>query len=97
MLLAVEAALAVVLLVGAALLARSFAELVRVDAGYDPANVLTADVRLPDAAGTEARRSMLAVSMVERLRSLPGVRSAGAGDMAPFGSMLSSFGFTLPG
>jgi putative ABC transport system permease protein len=96
-LLAAEAALAVVLLVGAALLARSFAELVRVDAGYDPANVLTADVRLPDAAGTEARRSMLAVSMVERLRSLPGVRSAGAGDMAPFGSMLSSFGFTLPG
>jgi predicted permease len=96
-LLAVEAALAVVLLVGAALLARSFVELLRVDAGYDPANVLTADVRLPAAAGTEARRSQLAVSMVERLRTIPGVRAAGAGDMAPFGSMLSGYGFTLPG
>ncbi|MDP9322179.1 MAG: ABC transporter permease [Acidobacteriota bacterium] len=96
-LLAVEAALAVVLLVGAALLARSFVQLVRVDGGYDPANVLTADVRLPAAAGTEARRSQLAVSMVERLRALPGVRAAGAGDMAPFGSMLSGYGFTLPG
>jgi predicted permease len=96
-LLAVEAALAVVLLVGAALLARSFVELVRVDAGYDPANVLTADVRLPAAAGTEARRSQRTVSMVERLRTIPGVRAAGAGDMAPFGSMLSGYGFTLPG
>jgi predicted permease len=96
-LLAVEAALAVVLLVGAALLARSFVELVRVDAGYDPANVLTADVRLPAAAGTDARRSQLAVSMVERLRTIPGVRAAGAGDMAPFGGMLSGYGFRLPG
>ncbi len=96
-LLAVEAALAVVLLVGAALLARSFAELVRVDAGYDPANVLTADVRMPAGAGSDERTSQLAVSIVERLRAIPGVRAAGAGDMAPFGSMLSSFGFTLPG
>jgi len=99
-LLAVEAALAVVLLVGAILLARSFAALVRVDAGYDPANVLTADVRLPAAGGTggtDVRTSQLAASLVERLQALPGVRAAGAGDMAPFGSMLSSFGFTLPG
>ena len=97
-LLAAEAALAVVLVVGAALLARSFAEVVRVDAGYEPTNVLTADVRMPaGAAGTDNRTSQLAVSMVERLRAIPGVRAVGAGDMAPFGSMLSSFGFTLPG
>jgi hypothetical protein len=42
-------------------------------------------------------RSQLALSIVERLRTVPGVREAGAGDMAPFGSMLSGFGFTLPG
>jgi predicted permease len=96
-LVAVEAALAVVLLVGAALLARSFVELLRVDAGYDPAHVLTADVRLPAAAGTEPRQSQQAISILERLRTIPGVHAAGAGDMAPFGSMLSSFGFTLPG
>ena len=96
-LLAIEAALAVVLLIGASLLARSFVELLGVDAGYDPAKVLTADVRLPAAAGTDARRSQLTVAMVERLRTLPGVRAAGAGDMAPFGGMLSGFGFILPG
>ena len=99
MLLAIEAALAVVLLIGAALLARSFAALVTVDAGYDADRVLTADVRLPadPADKNDARTSQRAVALVERLRAIPGVRAAGAGDMAPFGSLLSSFGFTLPG
>jgi putative ABC transport system permease protein len=99
LLLAVEAALAVVLLIGAALLARSFAELVTVDAGYDAEGVLTADVRLPadPADKNDARTSQRAVALVERLRAIPGVRAVGAGDMAPFGSVLSSFGFTLPG
>jgi putative ABC transport system permease protein len=99
MLLAVEAALAVVLLIGAALLARSFTALVTVDAGYDAERVLTADVRLPEdpADKNDARSSQRAVALVERLRAIPGVRAAGAGDMAPFGSMLSVFGFGLPG
>src|SRR5207237_8968920 len=96
-LLALEAALAVVLLVGAALLARRFAELVRGDPGYDPTNVLTADVRLPATAGPEALSSQLAVAMVEPLRTIPGVSAAGGGDMAPFGSMISGFGFSIPG
>ncbi|MPY90763.1 MAG: FtsX-like permease family protein [Luteitalea sp.] len=96
-LLVVEAALAVVLLVGASLLARSFVELVKVDAGYEPANVLTADVRMPEATGTPERTWQVAAATLERLRATPGVRAAGAGEMAPFGSVLSSFGFTLPG
>jgi putative ABC transport system permease protein len=98
-LLAIEAALAVVLLIGAALLARSFAALVTVDAGYDADRVLTASVGLPRDPADEknARNSQRAVALVERLRALPGVRAAGIGDMAPFGSFLSSAGFTLPG
>ena len=95
-LLGLEAAFAVVLLVGACLLGRSFVALVSVDAGYDPAGVLTADVRLPEHA-TAASASQLALAIVERLRGTPGVRAVGAGDMAPFGSMLSRFGFRLPG
>lgn len=96
-LLGVEAALAVVLLVGAALLGRSFVELLRVDAGYDPVNVVTTDVRLSTPAGANARTSELTVSIVERLRGMPGVQHAGAGDMAPFGSIISVFSFRLPG
>ncbi len=95
-LLGLEAAFAVVLLVGAGLLGRSFVALVSVDAGYNPAGVLTADVRLPDDQ-PQGNSSHIALTLVERLRATPGVRAAGAGDMAPFGSMLSRFGFKLPG
>ena len=45
---AAQVALALVLLVGAGLLLRSFVELVAVDPGYDPANVLTARIANPD-------------------------------------------------
>ena len=96
-LLVVEAALAVVLLVGAVLLGRSFVRLMQVDAGYDPANVLTADLRMPAGAGSPQRTWQLANATLERVRAMPGVRAAGAGDMAPFGSVLSRVGFALPG
>lgn len=92
-LLIVEAALAVVLLVGATLLARSFVKIVQVDTGYDPANVLTADLIVTGASDS----SRLAVSVLERLRGIPGVRAAGAGSMAPFGNRIISAGFQLPG
>ena len=95
-LLGLEAAFAVVLLIGAALLARSFVALVQVETGYDPAGVVTADVRLPES-GTGESESRVAPAIVEDLRATPGVRAAGAGDMAPFGSMLSRFAFKLPG
>ncbi len=45
-----QVALALVLLVGAGLLLRSFVGLVTVDRGYDPANVIAARVRNPDTA-----------------------------------------------
>jgi putative ABC transport system permease protein len=95
-LLGLEAAFAVLLLVGAALLGRSFVALVQVETGYDAAGVVTADVRLPES-GTSEGAAQVAPAIVEELRATPGVRAAGAGDMAPFGSMLSRFAFKLPG
>jgi predicted permease len=96
-LLVVEAALAVVLLIGATLLARSFVRLVQVDLGYESAHVLTADVYVIGANETAKRASHVAVSTVERLRAMPGVLAAGAGTMMPLGGVLSSSGFALPG
>jgi putative ABC transport system permease protein len=96
-LLVVEAALAVVLVIGATLLARSFIRLVHVDAGYDAANGLTADLYVVGATDNAKRNSQLAVSTVERLRAIPGVRAAGAGNMVPFGGILSGASFALPG
>jgi hypothetical protein len=53
-LLVVEAAFAVILIVGASLLARSFVHLIRVDNGYTADGVLIASVELPREA-TDAR------------------------------------------
>jgi predicted permease len=99
-LLVVEAALALVLVVGALLLARSVDRLQRVDAGYDATNVLSARIELSgpeDAPDAGARRAALVDGVLRRVRALPGVRAAGAGNMAPFGDSITLTSFDLPG
>jgi putative ABC transport system permease protein len=74
-----EVALSLVLLVGAGLMMRSFIRLQRVDVGLDPENVLTVAVPLPQAKYREPeRQSAFFHQLVERVRSLPGARGAGA-------------------
>lgn len=95
-----EAALAVVLLIGAGLLARSFGELLRADGGYNPEHVLTAQLFLPDAGENPERSPSRNIETVDallaRLRALPGVTAAGVANMAPLGSSTAIRGFTLP-
>jgi putative ABC transport system permease protein len=93
LLLAAEAATSVVLLIGAALLARSFVTLVNVDPGYDPTNVLTGRVYLSGPAATPERRRQIVEALVDRVRSAPSVVSAGAGSMAPLNLSTSISGF----
>ena len=104
-LLVVEAALALVLVVGAMLLARSVDRLQRVDAGYDASNVLTARVEVAapathgeddDNGAAGVRRAALVDGILRRLRALPGVEAAGASNMAPFGDGISLASFDLP-
>lgn len=94
-LLAFEAALSVVLLIGAALLLRSFVALASVDPGYDARNVLTARIYLTGAASTPEHRTQLIQSLIGRLRAAPAIVSVGAGNMAPLGesSFVSGFSF----
>jgi len=94
-LLMAEAALAVVLIVGASLLARSFARLVSVDTGYTSAGVLVAAVELPEDAG-DSRTDRLIAQALDRVRRLPGVTSAGASGMIPLMKMTAVMGFTVP-
>ena len=91
--LAAEAGVSVVLLIGAALLVRSFVALVHVNPGYDPSNVLTGRVYLSGPAATPERRLQIVEALVDRLRSAPGVMSAGAGSMAPLNTSTSISGF----
>jgi predicted permease len=98
-LLVAESALAVTLLIGAALMGRSFINLMQTDVGYDPAAVLTARIYLPGAGRGEADTSGLVAELLPRLRALPGVSAAGAANMAPFGrsTYVSAFQVPLPG
>ena len=81
-----EVALAMVLLIGASLLVRSFRALISEDPGFDPHNVLTARVQLPlqDYTGPHSNRVATFTSdLVTRLKSLPGVRYVGITDQCP--------------
>lgn len=95
-LLATEAALAVLLLVGAGLLARSFVALTSVDAGYNPHNVLLAQVVLPPVAAGDTMTSATADRILTRVKAIPGIDSAGAGNMAPLAPVAAIRLVTLP-
>jgi putative ABC transport system permease protein len=95
-LLVAEAALALVLAVGAALLLRSVDRLSAVDGGYDPADVLVATVRVTGATDEPAGKAAFVDRVLGRLRAVPGVTAAGAGNMTPFGGATYLSAFTLP-
>ncbi len=78
-----QVAIACVLLIGAALLTRSFVSLIRADRGYDPANVLTARLPLPPEYPA-GRRDQLLETLMGRLRAWPGVTHAAYGTGLPF-------------
>jgi putative ABC transport system permease protein len=87
----VEVAFAVVLLVGAALFIGSFVALMRIQPGFDPANVLTAQVTIPRTPeGSTPPDSTLAFQQIlERISPASGVVHASAisGGMPLGGSM----------
>ncbi len=79
-----EVALALTLLVGAGLLMRSLMALQSADRGFETRNLLTAVVQLPEAKyPTEEDRDRFFDAVLERIRTLPGVESAGAVDTLP--------------
>ncbi|HEU0179053.1 MAG TPA: ABC transporter permease, partial [Blastocatellia bacterium] len=93
-----ETALALMLLVGAGLLIRSFIRLQRVDPGFNPRNVLTAIVTLPQAVYPERNQIAPFYSqLLERVRALPGVQSASAVSSLPLAGNDSDAGFLIEG
>ena len=84
-----ELALAIVLLLAAGLLVRSFNKLVAIDLGFERDNVLTARINLPRSNYSEpAKTKEFYDELLQRVRSLPGVQTAGAINHTP----LSGFG-----
>jgi putative ABC transport system permease protein len=84
LLVAGEVALSVVLLMGASVMLRSLMAMRTVDAGFDPAGVLTMRVDLPERRYEQpAQRAAFFDAAQERMRTLPGVTAAGAIDNLP--------------
>jgi putative ABC transport system permease protein len=81
-----EVALALVLLAGAGLLMRSFYQLRSMDPGFDAHGVLTFKTDLPSAKYKgDVQQVEFYNRALDRLRTLPGVETAGATDMFPLG------------
>jgi predicted permease len=98
MLVVAETALALMLLVGAGLLIKSFALLQSVNPGFSTDNVLTAQIALPPLryADAAARRAFW-TRLVDKARSLPGVTAAGLTSNVPFNGSVSSGSYAIVG
>ena len=80
----VQVALALILLVGAGLMVKSFWLLRRVDPGIDPRNVLTLRLTLPETEYKEAASaSRFVIQLLEKVRAIPGVESAATTNLLP--------------
>ena len=93
-----EVALAVVLLVGAGLLIRSFQRLRQVDLGFKPDNLLTMRVVLPmpKYLKQETRRAFFD-QLLQRVEDLPGVEAAGVNTFLPLSTSGMKFSFSVEG
>ena len=88
-----EFAMALMLLVGAVLLIRTFAAIRDADPGFDPTGVITARVTLPAARYPQGGPSPVnfVAQVLEQIRSHPGVRDVAAVNAPPLSARASQF------
>ncbi|MDF3052460.1 MAG: hypothetical protein K0S19_565, partial [Geminicoccaceae bacterium] len=78
-----QIALALVLLIGAGLMIRSFRQRIAVDPGFIGAGLLSASLALPESQYDAAAQVRFGQALVERLKALPSVAAAAIGSDAP--------------
>ena len=93
-----EMALSLVLLIGAGLMVRSFAAMLRADLGIKPENVVAMETSLPpDEYKDENKRLDFYQQLMSRVGSLPGVQKVGGVDIVPFSSGYNGLTFQIVG
>ena len=96
-LIGVEVAIAVILVAGAALLGRSFAQLSKVDLGFDADRIAFAKITIPASRyPTSATYMPAAAQMLERVRAIPGVASAAVVKDVPLLGFGEQMEFAIP-
>jgi len=97
-LVASEFALALLLLVGAGLLGRSFVRLRAVDPGFNPAGVLTMTVSVAGTSHADpAKRAIFYERLLEAARGVPGIASAGMINHLPLAGDIWAFPYEVEG
>lgn len=98
LLVASQTGMAVILLVGAGLMIRTFGGLTRIDPGFDPENVLTVSISLPSNAYPDvASATAYWDELLAGVRALPGVEAAGAARVLPLASEIGDSGAWVEG
>ena len=93
-----EVALALILLIAAGLLIESFAQLARVRPGFNPESLITFNIALPDNPYRDrAKASAFFEQVVRRIETIPGVKSAAAGNVLPLSGAEEIDGFQIEG
>jgi putative ABC transport system permease protein len=97
-LVAVEVALAVVLVAGAGLLLRSFWHLRQIEVGFRPDHVLALDLALPESRYADTASAVgFYRALEERLRALPGVAAVGGTSHLPLTGAVGNWDIEIEG
>src|SRR5262249_57616338 len=86
-----QVALSLVLLVGALLFSRSLGKLLTLNAGFRQDGILITNVNLARLKLPKERRQIFKQQLVERIRTLPGVESAAATSLGPWGDYANNY------
>lgn len=98
LLVASEMALAVMLVIGAMLLVRSFRNLINVDPGFDPSSTFTVRLSLPQRGYPETKDLVRFYEEVgNEARQLPGVKAAGFVRLLPLADEMGDAGIAIEG
>src|SRR5262249_18213728 len=93
-----QIAIAIVLLIGAGLLAKSFWALTHVASGFREAGILTARLSLPQSRYPDNRKiAAFERELMETLARKPGVQSAGLTTYLPLGGLDNNWAFVIEG
>ena len=92
-----ELALSLVLLIGAGLLIRSFISVEKVNPGFNAQNVLSMRLSVSGTSFKGDRREIFYRDLLERVRSLPGVKSAAIADNLPLSGGIGWGGISIEG
>src|SRR5581483_6489756 len=93
-----EVALSMVLLISAGLMIKSFARLQEVNMGFNPANVLVAQIGLPEKKYSKDEQMIDFVErLIPKIKSLPGVVNVGTSTTTPYSNSDIDFSFQIEG